>query len=166
MKNKLLDFDDIIEIALNQENSEEDIIAEFVENEKMDMDLRFKEEELSLFKRANLSIADSPCCSNNCFKTWKKEHLKKHADDLEKLTKSEKKVLLLTILRNNAINSESTRYSKQRQRLRFSFRYEPFGKMCAPAFRILFDIRIEALKGLLAHLKANDMSVVPPTHGN
>ena len=164
MKTKLFDFDDIVEIALNHENSEEDIIAEFVENEKMD--LRFKEEEQSLFKRINLSIAESPCCSNNCFKTWKNEHLKKHADDLEKLTKSEKKVLLLTILRNNAINTESTRYSKQRQRLRFCFRYEPFGKMCAPAFRILFDIRIEALKGLLAHLKANDMSVVPPTHGN
>ncbi len=38
--------------------------------------------------------------------------------------------------------------------------------MCASAFRLLFDIRIEAFKGLLAHLKTSNMSVVPPAHGN
>ena len=82
------------------------------------------------------------------------------------LSKNEKKIVILTVLRNCAINSEKTRYSEHRLRVRFNFRYEPFGVMCAPAFRLLFDIRIEAFKGLLAHLKINNMSVLPPLHGN
>ena len=164
MKAKSIDFDDIIENTLNEENSEEDIVAEFVENEIMEQGQ--KEEEHSFIKRINMSIDDDPCCSKNCCGTWKKNHLKKHAEDLENLSKTEKKVVMLTILRNNAINTESTRYSEQRRRLRFGFRFEPFGQMCAPAFRRLFDIRIEAFKGLIAHLKTSGMSVVPPTHGN
>ena len=61
--------------------------------------------------------------------------------------------------------TEKTRYSEKRVRVRFSFHYEPFGTMCASAFRLLFDIQLDAFKGLLAHLKSN-MSVLPPPHGN
>jgi len=161
MKTKL-DFDDIVENALNEENSEKNIVAEYVENEIMEQGL----EKLSLMKRITGSYTDIPCCSKNCCGMWEKDNLKKHVEDLEKLSKTEKKIVLSAILRNNAINTESTRYSEQRRRLRFSFRYEPFGKMCATAFRLLFDIRIEAFKGLLAHLKTSGMSVVPPAHGN
>jgi len=50
--------------------------------------------------------------------------------------------------------------------LRFSFRYEPFGTMCVSAFRALFGIRIESFRGLLAHLRTNNMSIIPPRHGN
>ena len=72
----------------------------------------------------------------------------------------------MTILRNCAINSEQTRYSEKRQRIRFTFRYAPFGTMCASAFRVLFEIKIEVFKGLLAHLKTKSMSIIPPAHGN
>ncbi len=160
---KKLDFDDIVENALNEENSEEEMAFEYAENEISELFLsggcRTKN---SLMKR----ISNSPCCSRNCIETWKKDHLKKHAEDMERLSKKEKKLLLLTVLRNCALNSESTRYSEERLRLRFTFRYEPFGKMCAPAFRSLFDIRIEEFRGLLAHLKTSSMSVVPPMHSN
>jgi len=169
------DFDDIVENALNEENSEEDLVAEYVENEILEQEhedvcesggCQTEAEEHALLKRMTKSFAESPCCSRNCCGTWQEDHLKKHAEDLEKLSKTDKKLVLLTILRNNAVNSESTRYSEQRRRLRFTFRYEPFGTMCASAFRVLFDIRIEALKGLLAHLKTSNMSIVPPLHGN
>ncbi|MCP4107660.1 MAG: hypothetical protein GY749_19300 [Desulfobacteraceae bacterium] len=85
---------------------------------------------------------------------------------MQKLSKTEKKLVLLTVLRNCAIHSQSTRYSEQRRRLRFTFEYEPFGSMCAFAFRVLFDIGIESFRGLSAHLKVSDFSIIPPLHGN
>jgi len=173
-KNKI-DIDEIFEKAFDEE-SLEDIVAEYVQNEKLEQtieekyllsnDCKTEGTKDSLVKRIIRTSIDTPCCSRNCWGTWKKDDLIKHAQDMEKLSKFEKKVVLLTILRNNAISSESTRYSDPRRRLRFTFRYEPFGKMCAPAFRLLFDIRIYAFKGLLAHLKVSNMSIVPPMHGN
>lgn len=170
-----LDFDDDIENALNDEDSEEDIVAEYLESEKVEEDIEerclsgvspIEEKEPSLIKKISQHLGDNPCCSKNCCASWKENDLKKHADDMNKLSKTEKKLVLLTILRNCAIKTESTRYSEKRQRLSFSFYYEPFGIMCSFAFRLLFDIRIKALKGLLAHLKTSSMSIVPPKHGN
>lgn len=75
-------------------------------------------------------------------------------------------MVLLTVLRNCAVHSDNTRHSEQRRRLRFTFKYEPFGIMCALAFRVLFDIGIESFRGLLAHLKISDFSIIPPLHAN
>ncbi len=160
-------FDDIVEDALNEEDSEEDIAFEYAGNEISELFLSMRCATTdSLVKRISEFYADTPCCSRNCIGTWKKDHLVKHAKDMERLSKKEKKLVILTVLRNCALSSESTRYSEERQRLRFTFRYEPFGKMCAPAFRSLFDVRIEEFRGLLAHLKISSMSIVPPMHGN
>ncbi len=172
---KKLDFYEEVENAINEENSEEEIAAEYAEN--MADEQEFNEQycpnesheemkEPSLVKRVSEYQSDKACRSKKCCGVWKGDHLKKHEADMNSLSKNEKKIVILTVLRNCALNSEKTRYSGQRLRVRFTFRYEPFGVMCASAFRLLFDIRIDAFKGLLAHLKTNNMSVLPPLHGN
>lgn len=172
---KKLDFYDEVENAINEEDSEEEIAAEYAENlaDEQEFNKLFHQDESykemkgpSLIKRVKEYLSDKSCCSKKCCKTWKEDHLKKHTEDMNCLSKDEKKIVILTVLRNCALNSEKTRYSGKRLRVRFTFRYEPFGTMCASAFRLLFDIRIEAFKGLLAHLKTNNMSVIPPRHGN
>ncbi len=170
-----MNFYDVIEIVINEEDSIEEIAAEYAENmaDEEDLDEQYPPDEYikimkepSLLKRVSEYLSDKSCCSKKCCDTWIEEHLKKHADDMNCLSKNEKKIVILTVLRNCALNSEKTRYSGQRLRVRFSFRYEPFGIMCASAFRLLFDIRMDAFKGLLSHLKTNNMSVRPPLHGN
>lgn len=170
-----LDFDDDIENAINNGDSEEEIAAEYAENEIAEQDNKEgwllqspqdERKESLLVKRVADYLSEKPCCNRKCCSTWNEDDLKRHGEDMECLTKTEKKIVLLTILRICAVNSESTRYSQQRQRLRFTFRYEPFGVMCASAFRLLFDINIDTFKGLLAYLKVNNLSVVPPVHGN
>ena len=168
------DFDDAVESSLNEEESDEDIVAEYVENEKIDEEYAERcllganpiEEPISLVRQVSEYFLDSPCCTKNCCVSWKERYLAKHAEDMKHLSKSEKKLVLLTVLRNSVTHTESTRYSEQRQRLRFTFHYEPFGIMCSAAFRLLFDIRIKELKGLLAHLKTSSMSIILPQHGN
>lgn len=165
------DFDEKVEIAIGEEISEEEIAFEFGDlstepNEHYHPDESYTlMKELSLVKRVAEYLSDKPCCSKNCCGLWNENHLRKHEDDLNRLSKKEKKIVILTVLRNCAFMTEKTRYSEKRVRVRFSFHYEPFGSMCASAFRLLFDIQIDAFKGLLAHLKSN-MSVVPPSHGN
>jgi hypothetical protein len=166
-----LDFYDAAENAMNEVDSEEEMATEYMENEEIERELEAEggykiENKETTLTRVFDYLEDKPCCSKNCCGTWKEDDLIKHDEDMRKLSKTEKKLVLLSILRNGALASENTRYSEYRQRLRFTFRYEPFGKMCASAFRLLFDIRIEALKGLLAHLKSNNLSIVPPIHGN
>ncbi len=172
---KNLDFYEEVENAINEGDSIEDIADEYAENMADEQELNekyhpgepyFEMKEPSLLKRVSEYLSDKSCCSKKCCGAWKEDHLKKHEEDMNKLSKDEKKLVILTVLRNCAFNSERTRYSEERLRVRFTFRYEPFGVMCASAFRLLFDIRIDAFKGLLAHLKTNDMSVLPPLHGN
>ena len=167
-------FDDVVESSLNEEKSEEDIVAEYVENEKIDEEYAERclsgvntteESSVSLVQKISKYLLNGPCCTGNCCMSWKERDLIKHAEDLKRLGKKEKKLVLLTLLRNSAIHTEITRYSEQRQRLSLTFRYEPFGIMCSAAFRLLFDIRIKELKGLLAHLKTGSMSIIPPQHG-
>jgi len=168
------DFYDVVEFSLNEEESCEDIVAEYVEDEIINEEYTQRcslgasaiEEPISLMDKISEYLSDSPCCSKNCCVSWKKKDLTRHAEDMIHLSKSEKKLVLLTILRNSVNHTESTRHSVQRQRLRFTFRYEPFGIMCSAAFRFLFDIRIKELKGLLAHIKTSSMSIIPPQHGN
>ena len=165
-----------IENVLNEtdlKENEEDILTEYIANEleaqeyeKYCLSYGFETETPSVMKQVSKHFTEKPCCSKNCCRIWDSNHLKKHSEDMQRLSRTEKKLVLLTILRNCAVNSESTRYSEQRRRLRFCFRYEPFGKMCASAFRLLFNIRIDEFKGLLAHLKTTGMSIVPPVHGN
>jgi hypothetical protein len=171
---KELDFDDKIEKALNEADSDEDIAAEYVQSElvKQECEERYcygvelEEVENDLLQKIFDDIIDNPCCSQNCGKDWKIEDLQRHTQDIQKLSKIEKKLVLLTILRNCATHSHNTRHSEQRQRLSFTFKYEPLGSMCAFAFRVLFDIGIESFRGLLAHLKISDFSIIPPLHGN
>ena len=168
------DFDDAVESSLNEEESDEDIVAEYVENEKIDEEYAERcllgttpiEEPISLVRQVSEYLLDGHCCTKKCCESWKEKDLTKHAEDMKYLSKSEKKLVLLTVLRNSVTHTESTRYSEQRRRLRFTFHYEPFGIMCSAAFRLLFDIRIKELKGLLAHLKTSSMSIIPPQHGN
>ncbi len=168
------DFDDAVESSLNEEESEENIVAEYVENEKNDEEYSERclsgvntteESSVSLAQKISEYLSNGPCCTGNCCLSWKERDLTKHAGDMKRLGKKEKKLVLLTVLRNSAIHTESTRYSEQRRRLSLTFRYEPFGIMCSAAFRLLFDIRIKELKGLLAHLKTSSMSIIPPQHG-
>jgi len=170
-----LDFYEEVENAINEEDSDEDMAAEYAENlanKQESNEQNYQDEpnkamtELSLEKRVSEYQADKSCCSKKCCGTWKKGEFKNHTEDIKQLSKDEKKIVILTVLRNCVLNSGKTRYSGQRVRVRFTFRYEPFGVMCASAFRLLFDIRIDAFKGLLAHLKTNNMSVLPPLHGN
>ena len=173
-KAKKLDIDDKVENALNVEDSDEDIVAEYVESEIVEQEyeercssgLELEDQENYLMQHIFDDVIDNPCCSRDCGKKWKIEDIKKHTKDIQKLSKTEKKLVLLTVLRSCAVHSEDTRYSGQRQRLRFTFKYEPFGTMCALAFRVLFDIGIESFRGLLAHLKISDFSIIPPLHGN
>ena len=74
--------------------------------------------------------------------------------------------MLLTVLRNCSVHSDNTGHSERRQRLRFTFKYEPFGIMSALSFRVLFDLGIEPFRGLLAHLKISDFSIIPPFHAS
>lgn len=172
---KKLDFYEELEEAINQGESEEDIAAEYAEHlveEQDSNNLYYPDEcfismiESSLLEKVSEYVSVRTCCRKKCVSFWREEHLIAHSKDMDSLLKNEKKIVILTILRNCAINSGKTRYSKKRLRVRFTFRYEPFGVMCASAFRLLFDIPIDALKGLLAHLKTNNMSVLPPIHGN
>lgn len=169
------DFYEFVENAINEEDSEEEIAAEYDENLAYEEDFRelyqtneLNEEmkESSLVERVSGYLSDGLCCSKKCCGTWKNDDMNKHEADMNSLSKDEKKIVILTVLRSCALNSSKTRYSEERLRLRFTFRYEPFGVMCASAFRLLFDIRIDTFKGLLAHLKTNNMSVLPPLHGN
>ncbi len=171
---KAPDFDDAVESSLTEEESEEDIVAEYVEDEKVDEEYvercllglnTSKEAPVYLVQKISEYLLDGPCCTRNCCALWKETELIKHAEDLKRLGKKEKKLVLLTVLRNCVIHTDSTRYSEQRQRLSLIFRYEPFGTMCSIAFRLLFDIGIKELKGLLAHLKTSGMSIIPPSHG-
>ena len=169
---KRFNFDDKVEDTLNAEDSDEEIAAEYVEREMIEQEYEERcssELELEghdLIQNIFDEVIDNPCCSRHCGKEWKIEIIKKHVKDLEKLSKTEKKLVLLTVLRNCAAHSTNTRHSPKRQRLRFTFKYEPFGSMCAFAFRVLSDIGIESFRGLLAHLKISDFSIVPPLHGN
>lgn len=168
------DFDDAVEFSLGEEeSSEEDITAEYVENEKIDEEYAKRclsgsplVKPGSIVQQVSEYLSDSPCCTKNCVASFQEEDLIKHAEDMKHLSKKEKKLVLLTVLRNSVTNTESTRYSTPRQRLHLTLRYEPFGIMCKAAFQLLFDIRIKELKGLLAHLKSNSMSIIPPQHGN
>ncbi len=168
------DFYDAVESSLNEEESEEDIVAEYVESERIDAEYAEQcllgkkpvDEPIPLVQQVSEYLSDRPCCTKNCCESWKERDLAKHAEDLKHLSKNEKKLVLLTVLRNSVIHTKSTRYSAQRRRFHLTFRYEPFGIMCSVAFRLLFDIRIKELKGLLAHLKISNMSIIPPQHGN
>ena len=170
-----MDFYDELEKAINQGESDEEIAAEYAEYlaDEQDFDnLCYFDEcfiemkESSLLERVSEYLSDRSCCCKKCVSFWRKEDLILHSKDMGRLSKNEKKLVILTILRNCSINSDKTRYSKKRLRVRFTFHYEPFGVMCASAFRLLFNIRIDAFKGLLAHLKTKNMSVLPPVHGN
>ncbi|MCP4397276.1 MAG: hypothetical protein GY801_08265 [bacterium] len=168
------DFDDAVESSLNEEESEEDMVAEYVENEKIDEEYVERcllgtnpiAEPISFVQQVSEYLSHSPCCTKKCCAYWKESDLTQHAKDLKHLGKKEKTLVVLTVLRNSVIHTESTRYSEQRQRLSVTFHYEPFGTMCSAAFRLLFDIRIKELKGLFAHLKISGMSIIPPRHGN
>lgn len=170
------DFDKNLEKILNTSPSEEDIVVEYIENEIIEGECEegykrsgvYEIDEQANFIRKEISeyLLDTPCCGRNCCAMWKEKDIQKHIQEISNLLKTEKKLVILTILRNCAINSENTRYSEKRQRLRFSFRYEPFGTMCVSAFRALFGIRIESFRGLLAHLRTSNMSIIPPRHGN
>jgi hypothetical protein len=169
MKSKS-DLDEAVERSINEDDSEEDIVAEYIEDETIDeySGVAFQElEEYSLSQKVSAFLADGPCCTKNCCAAWSESNLSHHSDDLKRLSRHEKKLVLLSTLRNSIIKTDSTRYSDERQRFRYAFRYEPyFGSMCSVAFRLLFDIKIKQLKGLLAHLKTSKMSLVLPEHGN
>ena len=127
------DFDDAVESSLNEEESDEDIVAEYVENEKIDEEYAERcllgttpiEEPISLVRQVSEYLLDSPCCTKNCCVSWKERDLAKHAEDMKHLSKSEKKLVLLTVLRNSTSNP----YRK----------YTLFG--AAPAFEIYFPLR-------------------------
>ena len=170
-----MDFYDEMEDALDEEDSAEEMAAEYAETlaDEQEFDDQYSPDESdkvmrkpSLVTRVSTYLSQDSCCRKKCCGTWQEDHLEKHEADMNSLSKDEKKIVILTVLRNCALNSESTRYSEQRVRVRFTFRYEPFGVMCASAFRLLFDLRIDAFKGLLAHLKTTHLSVLPPLHGN
>ncbi len=68
------DFDDAVESSLNEEESEEDIVAEYVENEKIDEEYAERclsganpaEEPVSLVRQVSEYLSYSPCCTKNC----------------------------------------------------------------------------------------------------
>jgi hypothetical protein len=135
-----LDFYEEVENAINEEDSEEEIAAEYAENvaDEKEFDKQYYSDEsikemkeFSLVKRVSEYLSDKFCCSKKCCGIWKEDHLRKHEEDMNCLSKDEKKIVILTVLRNCALNSEKTRYSGKRVRIRFTFRYEPFGVMCA-----------------------------------
>ena len=167
-----MDIDDETENAINEEDSDKEIAAEYTENDGIEQEAEEQystakdRNKFSLIKQISEYLNEKPCCSKNCCALWKEEDLIKHAEDINRLSKNEKNIVILAILRNCVFTNKRTRHSEQRLRLRFNFRYDPFGVMCASAFRLLFDIRIDAFKGLLAYFKTNNMSVVPPIHGN
>ncbi len=171
-----LDLYDAVESSLNDEESEEDIVAEYVESERIDTEYEERclsgknpmpmNESIPLVQQISDYFLDGPCCTKKCCESWKEKELIQHVGDIKYLSRNEKKLVLLTVLRNCVIHTKSTRHSAQRQRLYLTFRYEPFGIMCSSAFRLLFDIRIKELKGLLAHLKISNMSIILPQHGN
>ncbi len=165
IKNKKIDSDNEAENAINEEHSIEELASEYVDNYQLELEK--KQEYPNIEGRKKLEyLSNESCCSKNCCKSWDREDLIHHAEDLHSLSKNETKIVILTILRNCSFSHQQTRYSEQRLRLRFCFCYEPFGGMCSTAFRWLFDIRIDAFKGLLAYFKTHHMSVVPPIHGN
>ena len=171
-----INFYDRAENACEQgEETEEEMVAEYIENEQIiqEYEERILEnnpplEEIvpTLMDKISSYLVDGSCCDQKCCESWAAQDLERHTKDLSELSRYEKKIVLLTVLRTCLIYSDKTRYSEQRQRIRFKFSYAPFGSMCANAFRLLFDIRIETFKGLLAHLKTNATSIVPPVHGN
>lgn len=170
-----MDFDELVEEAINAWCSDDDIAVEYTQHEMEAQALLHDSGEPpcnpgshsgSLVERVTQYRADHLCCSRDCCGTWTMPDLLRHAEDLGHLSKTAKKLVVLTVLRNGARTSEQTRYSTPRQRLRFTFRYEPFGRMCVSAFRVLFDIRPETFKGLVAHLKTHELSIIPPVHGN
>ena len=115
MEKKLkFDFYDAAEDAMNEIESEEDMSAEYMENEEIEQEYEIQdgygiETKGMLLKRISDYLTNKLCCSNNCCSGWKKDDLIKHTQDMEKLSTMEKKLMLLTILRNGAMVSESAR---------------------------------------------------------
>lgn len=70
-KTKKFNFDDKVENALNAEDSDEDIAAEYVENEKVEQEceercsygLELEEQENYLMQHIFDDVIDNPCCS-------------------------------------------------------------------------------------------------------
>ena len=68
------DFYDVVEFSLNEEESCEDIVAEYVEDEIIDEEYTQRcsleassiEEPISLMDKISEYLSDSPCCSKNC----------------------------------------------------------------------------------------------------
>ena len=93
------DFDEKIETAISEEISEEEIAFEFGDlsaepNEHYHPDESYTlMKGFTLVKRVVEYLSDKPCCSKNCCGLWDENHLKKHEDDLNRLSKKDRHLL-------------------------------------------------------------------------
>jgi hypothetical protein len=122
-----LDIDDETENAINEEDSDKEIAAEYTENDGIEQEAEEQystaedRNKFSLIKQISEYLNEKPCCSKNCCALWKEEDLIKHAEDINRLSKNEKNIVILAILRNCVFTNKRTRHSEQRLRLRFNF---------------------------------------------
>ena len=97
-----MDFYEEVEYAINEEDSEEEVAAEYAENmaDVQEFEEQYQDEsntlikECSVVKRVPEYLFDKSCCSKDCCSIWRKDDLKKHSDDMKCLTKDEKKGIL------------------------------------------------------------------------
>ena len=109
IKDKKIDFDNEVENAINEEHSIEELASEYVDSYQLEQ----KQEYPNIEERKKLEhLSKKSCCSKNCCSSWNRNDLIQHAEDLYSLSKNEKKIVILTILRNCSFSHPHTRYSE------------------------------------------------------
>ncbi len=108
-----LDLYDVVESSLNDEESEEDIVAEYVESERIDTEYEERclsgknpmpmNESIPLVQQISDYFLDGPCCTKKCCESWKEKELIQHVGDIKYLSRNEKKLVLLTAYISHSI---------------------------------------------------------------
>ena len=101
-------------------------------------------------------------CNQECLKKFSKDEIEAHRLNLCDMEKEEKDLLVMGVLLSGQFESHDTRRGKRKHDwYRYSFQGE---KICAGAFRYLYDIGKKAMRSLKRHLAEN--GAVPRVHGN
>ena len=102
-------------------------------------------------------------CSKACLRKFPSEEILLNRLNMREMTKGEKELLLMGVLYSTQFDSEKTTKGLKRQHQYFDYCFRG-EKICAGAFRYIFDIGQKYLKNLKKNLAEN--GPVPRRHGN
>ena len=101
-------------------------------------------------------------CSMACLRKFTQEEIDIHRLNMQEMEKEEKELIIMGVLMSTQFEKEaSSRGKRKHQYFAYSFQGE---KVCAGAFRFIYDIGKKAMRNLKLHLEKN--GPVPRRHGN